>query len=142
MFVFDITKRDTFEEVQHFIEGMANFWKPDISAVLIGNKNDLESDREVSSEEGEVISSDFVVCSLVTNVYSQDLATRYGLRYLEVSAKTGHNVEDAFATLADRAYDNIPSYLRGNWNEHYVFVTPEMWTTDAIDDSAALVVTL
>jgi GTPase KRas protein len=48
--------------------------------ILLGNKVDLE--REVEVEEAE------------------DLATRLSCEYLETSAKTGINVEEAFEKIA------------------------------------------
>jgi GTPase SAR1 family protein len=46
-----------------------------ISRILVGNKCDLESQRQVSTEEG------------------QDLADHYCVRFLETSAKDSKNVE-------------------------------------------------
>ena len=59
--------------------------------MLIGNKLDLAKQREVSFEEAEAFSKD------------------NGLIYLEVSAKTGTNVEEAFLRTARKIYDNIQS---------------------------------
>jgi GTPase KRas protein len=55
--------------------------KRDKPVVLCANKIDLETKREVKKEEG------------------QQLATKYGAKYFEVSAKTGLNVEEAFREL-------------------------------------------
>ena len=49
-----------------------------VSRILIGNKSDLESQRQVSFEEG------------------QELADHYGVRFLETSAKNSKNVEGVF----------------------------------------------
>lgn len=46
--------------------------------VLIGNKDDLKTEREVSTEEG------------------QEFADKHNLMFMETSAKTGHNIENAF----------------------------------------------
>ena len=46
--------------------------------MLIGAKSDLDSERKVEKEEGEKI------------------ASKYGMEFMEVSAKTGSNVEEVF----------------------------------------------
>ena len=48
----------------------------DMTIMLIGNKSDLESKREVSREEGEAF------------------AKKHGLFFRETSAKTASNVEE------------------------------------------------
>jgi small GTP-binding protein len=58
-----------------------------ISRILVGNKCDLESQRAVSSEEG------------------QELAEHYNVRFLETSARDSKNVEQAF-TLMTREIKN------------------------------------
>jgi len=50
--------------------------------LLVGNKNDLESNRQVSFDEGK------------------ELADSLGIKFLETSAKNSNNVDKAFFTLA------------------------------------------
>eukprot|EP00828_Plagiopyla_frontata_P013700 TRINITY_DN181_c0_g1_i5.p4 TRINITY_DN181_c0_g1~~TRINITY_DN181_c0_g1_i5.p4 ORF type:complete len:109 (+),score=22.31 TRINITY_DN181_c0_g1_i5:398-724(+) len=57
--------------------------------VLVGNKSDLNSTREISYEQG------------------QDLAEQNGLKFFESSAKTGENVKEIFHTLAEQILHNI-----------------------------------
>ena len=57
--------------------------------MLIGNKADLDSRRQVSTEEGE------------------RFAKENGLIFLETSAKTAFNVEQAFLQTSQMIYDNI-----------------------------------
>jgi Ras-related protein Rab-2A len=57
--------------------------------MLIGNKSDLESRREVKKEEGEVF------------------AREHGLIFMETSAKTAANVEEAFINTAKEIYEKI-----------------------------------
>lgn len=59
---------------QHATEG--------VNKILIGNKCDWEEKRAVSTEQG------------------QALADELGIPFLEVSAKTNHNIEEAFYSLA------------------------------------------
>ena len=53
-----------------------------MSKILIGNKKDLDNIREVSYEE------------------AQELADHYNIKYIETSAKSSENVEEAFKMMA------------------------------------------
>ena len=64
---------------------------PSVSVMILGNKCDLEDDRQVSEERGRMVSSD-VYYPCWCN-FTQQLAAEYGVMFMEVSAKTGHNVE-------------------------------------------------
>lgn len=57
--------------------------------MLIGNKSDLETRREVKKEEGEAF------------------AREHGLIFMETSAKTAANVEEAFINTAKEIYEKI-----------------------------------
>ena len=57
--------------------------------MLIGNKTDLESKRAVTREEGEQFAND------------------HGLVFMETSAKTSANVEEAFIGTAKQIYEKI-----------------------------------
>ncbi|PAA86632.1 hypothetical protein BOX15_Mlig022065g1 [Macrostomum lignano] len=58
---------------------------------MIGNKSDLDNQRDVTFEEAKKFAED------------------NGLVFLECSAKTGENVEDAFLETARKIYENILS---------------------------------
>jgi len=80
--VYSITMKSSFEEVINLHEHMLRVKDADsVPFVLVGNKCDLEDDREVSTEEG------------------QQLADRLGVKFIETSAKTRHNVVEAFEML-------------------------------------------
>ena len=80
--VYDVTNRISFDNINKNWYGEISKASPDISLILVGNKIDLENDREVSTEEGE------------------SLAQELKLSYIETSAKTGENINDAFKMLA------------------------------------------
>jgi Ras-related protein Rab-1A len=124
LFVFDITRRDTLVGLKDMIEEMINFGRPEVPSILVGNKADLENERQISYEEAE------------------EFAYGFGMKYFETSAKTNANVYEIFLHLSKMVSNKIHSNLFGNWCDQYVLVTPEMWLDDVIHDSAALVVTL
>lgn len=83
MIAYDITRRSTFDSVTHWIKEVELYGATNIILVLIGNKCDLESEREVLFQD------------------SCDLANEKGvLAALETSAKESQNVEDAFMLMA------------------------------------------
>nr|KAF6502195.1 RAB2B, member RAS oncogene family [Molossus molossus] len=67
--------------------------------MLIGNKSDLESRRDVKREEGEAF------------------AREHGLVFMETSAKTACNVEEAFINTAKEIYRKIQQGLFDVHNE-------------------------
>ena len=87
--VYDISSRDSFNNVSTWIEDCRNQSPKTIFMVLVGNKSDLEDKRQVSTEEG------------------QELAEKYGLQFYETSAKTGDNVNEIFYNSADEIAKKI-----------------------------------
>jgi len=86
LLVYDITRRDTFDHLTEWLEDCKKYSNPNIVIMLIGNKCDLEEKRAVSREEGE------------------QFAKQHGLFFLEASAKTDENVDEAFIATAKAIY--------------------------------------
>ena len=81
--VYDITNKESFNNIQNWIEDCKNQCPKTVFFVLVGNKNDLENERKVSFEEGKKFAD------------SNDIL------FFESSAKTGNNVEDIFYKSAE-----------------------------------------
>ncbi|KAF4695978.1 Ras- protein Rab-2A [Perkinsus olseni] len=88
LLVYDISRRDTFNHLTRWLEEARQNSNPNMVIMLIGNKCDLER-REVSYEEGA------------------QFAKENNLIFLEASAKTAQNVEEAFLQTARKIYENI-----------------------------------
>ena len=91
LLVYDITRRDSFVHLSRWLDEAKQHAHPSMVILLIGNKSDLEHRRAVSTEEG------------------QAFADANGLLFLETSAKTSHNVEEAFLQTANEIYTKIQS---------------------------------
>ena len=87
--VYDITSRDSFNNVSIWIEDCRSQSNKAIFIILVGNKKDLEDKRQVSTDEGK------------------ELAEKYGLLFYETSAKTGENVNELFNDSADEIAKKI-----------------------------------
>jgi GTPase SAR1 family protein len=70
--------------------------RDNIPSVLVGNKCDLTSDREVSTEEG------------------MNLAKNWNCPFLETSAKVGINVEECLFQLVREIRQNIEKERKHN----------------------------
>ena len=85
MLVYDITKKKSFDNVTKWIEEVRNHSAAEASIIIVANKKDLDSMREVSTEEG------------------QALATEHKCYFLETSALDNSDkmIEKVFTVLAE-----------------------------------------
>ncbi len=73
--VTDLSKKKTFVSIDEWINLVTLYSKNQyLIIILVGNKNDLENNRETSQEE------------------VKKLQEKYNLPYFEVSAKTGEQI--------------------------------------------------
>jgi Ras-related protein Rab-2A len=81
--VFDLTDRDSFfSAVGSWFNDLKEYGKKDQTLLLVGNKKDLCQERKVYLREID------------------DMITKLKLNYIEVSAKTGDNVQYLFEYMA------------------------------------------
>jgi GTPase KRas protein len=80
--VYSITARATFERIERFRNQIARVKDSDTTPIiLVGNKSDRANEREVGREEGLA------------------LAKRLGCAFIETSAKTRSNLDEAYYTV-------------------------------------------
>ena len=84
--VYDITRRDTFESIDRWINDLKTTGDPKLNIMIIGNKCDLDHRREVLKEQGEEKSKSF------------------GCAFLETSALSGDNIEKGFEMMISEIF--------------------------------------
>lgn len=80
--VYDVTNKDSFDNVRQWMQEIEKFASENVNKLLVGNKSDLEEQREVTYDEGV------------------ELAKKFDIPFLEVSAKNATHVDDTFITMA------------------------------------------
>ena len=81
LIVYDITNKDSFKNVDKWINDLKESGDDDVSILIVGNKCDLEASREVTTDE------------------VKKKAELYKMAYCETSALKGENIDNAFRTL-------------------------------------------
>ncbi|GMF25076.1 unnamed protein product [Phytophthora lilii] len=82
LLVFDVGNRASLHDAERWLDQLLNVAEPGLHATLVGNKCDLPADKRV-----------------VTADEARQFAATHHMAYIETSAKTGQNVEEAFRDL-------------------------------------------
>ena len=104
LLIYDISKRITFEKLQFWFDDLKeNSDIDNLFIYLVGNKNDKKEEREVTFEEGN------------------KFAKEKNLPFIEVSAKTGENINQLFDDMIkgtilkivnfDKKYNNLSNSI-------------------------------
>ena len=112
LLVFDLTNRDTFENIGRWLQDIKDVARSDVVTLLLGNKSDLSDKRQVTYEEAD------------------NFAKAHGMQYFETSAKNGdgisesidacvavieHNVEDgSYEVTPNENIDFMPDEPKNN----------------------------
>ena len=89
LLVYDISRHETFEHITKWLNEIKANGSKDICCILIGNKKDLEEQRQVKYEEGK------------------EFTDKNNLLFLETSAKTAENVQECFIISAEKILEQI-----------------------------------
>lgn len=81
--VYDVTSAESFDHVEEWLSEVDRYANENTSKLLVGNKADLVEEKQVSEET------------------AQGFADKLGISFLETSAKTATNVDNAFLTMAN-----------------------------------------
>ena len=87
--VYDVTDRNSFTCVDNWMSEVEKFASESAIKLFVGNKVDCDEKRKVSYEEGK------------------ELATKYGVNFIEASAKSSKNVVEVFQTLAKQIKTHV-----------------------------------
>ena len=91
VFMYDVTSRKSFDSISYWIGEVQKNTSDRIALMLLGNKNDLTAEKTVSEDDG------------------RKFADFHSMLFMEVSAKTGENIDHAFTVLAKQIVLNRPA---------------------------------
>jgi len=91
LLVYDVSSRESFNNLANWLTDARTLASPAIVIILVGNKKDLDEEREVTFLE------------------ASRFAQENGLMFLETSAKTGDSVEEAFLKCSKSILAKIES---------------------------------
>ena len=84
--VYDITRKQSFDSVEKWVNDVTAVADKKITIILIGNKCDLEDQRQITKEQGE------------------EKANKLEIAFLETSALSGENLDKAFDKMMNEVY--------------------------------------
>lgn len=91
--IYDIAKRDTFENVQVWLRELRQHADKNIILMLVGNKSDLRHLRAVPTDE------------------AREFAEKNNMLFIETSALNSTNVDTAFKNIVTDIYKMITTML-------------------------------
>ena len=100
--VYDISRKNTFDSISRWVSDITATADKKITLILIGNKSDLEDQRQVTKEQGE------------------EKAKEFGLAFLETSASSGDNLEKAFSLMINEVYKKCQEDINAETDDNIV----------------------
>ena len=96
--VYDISDKKSFNDVEIWLKDCREICFKSVLIYLIGNKNDLEDKRQVTTEEGK------------------QFADENNLKFYETSALNGNNIEEIFVQSAT---DLVTKLENGDFQDNF-----------------------
>ena len=84
--VYDITRKESFDNVTKWAEQLKSAADKNLTIIIVGNKVDLEDQRQIKTEEG------------------QNKANELESAFIETSASSGTNIDKAFEMMINEVY--------------------------------------
>ncbi|KAG0176906.1 GTP-binding protein of the rab [Apophysomyces sp. BC1034] len=92
--VYDVTDQDSFNNVKQWLQEVDRYAAEGVNKLLVGNKSDLTESKVVDAEA------------------AKEFADNLSIPFLETSAKSATNVEQAFLTMAKQIKDRMGSTIQ------------------------------
>ena len=100
--VYDITRKQSFESVEKWVSDVQSVADKKITILLIGNKSDLEDQRQVTKEQGE------------------EKANKLEIAFMETSAFSGENLDKAFEMMMKEVYNKCHDEMMGEGDDDII----------------------
>ena len=88
LIVYDVTEKESFDALNFWMKSFKENANKNAICLIIGNKIDLENKRVIGYDEGK------------------KFAEKYGVKFIETSAKSAVGVNEAFYSVAKEIFDN------------------------------------
>ena len=88
LIVYDVTEKESFDALTFWMKSFKENANKNAICLIIGNKIDLENKRVIGYDEGK------------------KFAEKYGVKFIETSAKSAVGVNEAFYSVAKEIFDN------------------------------------
>ena len=112
LLVYDITLKESFESLNDWLNEIKKNTSKNIVKVLIGNKIDLNDKRVISFDE------------------AKEFADNNSMKYIETSAKTATNVDQAFGLIGVELMKSFKGNEEKNTNKKNVVLSNSEAVTD------------
>jgi len=91
LLVYDVTDRGSFNSIRNWVSQIHQHADVHVNKILVGNKCDMEGDRQVKTEEGQALADEFDP----------------PMKFFETSAKQNQNVDGCFTSIATEVKNRL-----------------------------------